>query len=140
MSVEVFLDTNILLYAASGTPREATKREIARRILRDTDFGISVQVIQEFYVNATRKAHIAMSAEHALAWLAGLETRPCIDIDRDLFKVAAGVAVRYQISYWDGAIIAAAEALGAGTVYSEDLGHGQHYGDVVVVNPFAATA
>ncbi|MGH9483108.1 MAG: hypothetical protein ACRD1L_13550 [Terriglobales bacterium] len=45
--------------------------------------------------------------------------------------------MRYAVSYWDAAILAAAEALGAHTVYSEDLNHGQRYGQVRVLNPFA---
>jgi predicted nucleic acid-binding protein len=51
-------------------------------------------------------------------------------------KIAAEVSQRYRISYWDGAIVAAAEALGARTLYSEDLSDGQRYGPVRVENPF----
>ena len=51
-------------------------------------------------------------------------------------KLAAEISIRYQISYWDGAILAAAEALGAGVVYSEDLQHNQKYRTVRVENPF----
>lgn len=57
-------------------------------------------------------------------------------LDASLIKLGIAHAHRYQISYWDGAIIAAAEALGAATVYSEDLNHGQTYGSIQVVNPF----
>ena len=57
-------------------------------------------------------------------------------IDAGLVKRGAAISARYQISYWDGAILAAAEALGAPVLYSEDLSHGQTYGSVKVVNPF----
>ena len=61
---------------------------------------------------------------------------PCQAIDHRLVRIAIESSARYAISYWDAAILAAAEALGAHTVYSEDLNHGQKYGPVRVVNPF----
>jgi len=51
-------------------------------------------------------------------------------------KIAVETGLRYGLSYWDGATVAAAEALGAKTLYSEDLNHGQQYGTVRVCNPF----
>ena len=83
MSVDVFLDTNILLYAATGSAGEAAKRRAAREIMRSERFGISTQVLQEFYVNAVRKAHIKMSPVQARAWMAGLDGFPCLIVDRD---------------------------------------------------------
>jgi predicted nucleic acid-binding protein len=65
-----------------------------------------------------------------------LADQPGIATDEVIVKRGIEISVRYQISYWDGAIIAAAEALGAKTLYSEDLSHGQTYGDVEVRNPF----
>jgi predicted nucleic acid-binding protein len=53
-----------------------------------------------------------------------------------LIEIAIELSWRYRISYWDGAILAAAERLGAEIVYTEDLSHGQTYGPVRVVNPF----
>jgi len=47
---------------------------------------------------------------------------------------------RFQVSYWDAAILAAAKRLGCHTVYSEDMNHGQDYDGVCVVNPFLAVA
>ena len=93
-------------------------------------------MLQEFYVSATRKAHIRMPPRIALEWMEQLDGRPCIIVDPDLVKLAAAMSIRYQISYWDGAILAAAEALGAEVVYSEDLQHNQMYRKVRVENPF----
>jgi predicted nucleic acid-binding protein len=93
-------------------------------------------VLQEFYVNATRKAHIRMPADVALEWMAQLDGRPCITVDPYLVQLAAAISIRYQISYWDAAILAAAEALGAEVVYSDDLQHNQMYRSVRVENPF----
>ena len=71
--------------------------------------------------------------------LDGIETSeecPCVPADAAPVRHGAEIAQRYRISYWDGAIIAAAEGLRAHTLYTEDLGHGQLQGSVRVVNPF----
>jgi predicted nucleic acid-binding protein len=136
MSVDCFLDTNVLVYAATGTQAERAKREKAQALIASVNFGISTQVLQEFYVTATRKARIKMPPHIALEWMEQLDGRPCVIVDLDLVKLAAAISIRYQISYWDGAILAAAEALGAEVVYSEDLQHNQKYRAVRVENPF----
>ena len=136
MSVDCFLDTNVLVYAAAGRGAEEAKRQRALELIENEDFGLSAQVLQEFYVTVTRKIERGLSAERALEWIEQLEAFPCLAIDNALVKVAAEISERYQISYWDGAIIAAAEALGAETLYSEDLNHEQQYGSVQVRDPF----
>lgn len=136
MTVECFLDTNVLLYAASRNPMDARKKTIASELIQETFFGLSAQVAQEFYTVATRKADFAMSNDKALEWLENFQEFPCQPIDMGLVKTAAVMAARYKLSYWDGAILAAADALGAPVLYSEDLNHGQSYGDVQVRNPF----
>jgi predicted nucleic acid-binding protein len=138
-AVECFLDTNILLYAASRNPADLTKKKIAIELITEKDFGLSAQVLQEFYTVATRKADFRMPPEKALEWIENLEEFPCLALDTGLVKTAAVTSARYRISYWDGAIIAAAEALGAPILYSEDLNDRQRYGDVLVVNPFRNT-
>jgi predicted nucleic acid-binding protein len=57
-------------------------------------------------------------------------------IEAELVLAGIALAQRYQLSYWDGAILAAAQRLGATVVDSEDLSHGQAYGSVLVINPF----
>ena len=138
MSVEAFLDTNILLYAATGTPAEAAKRERSMQLIGARNFGISAQVLQEFYVVATTKARIKMPSEIAQAWLEELRDRPCVALDANIVDLGIALSMRYRISYWDAAIIAAAEVLAAPVLYSEDLNHGQTYGSVRVENPFGA--
>ena len=136
MSVDCFIDTNVLIYAATGTETDRLKREKAQALIASANFGISTQVLQEFYVSATRKAHIRMPPRIALEWMEQLEGRPCVIVDPDLVKLAAAISIRYQVSYWDGAILAAAEALGAEVIYSEDLQHNQKYRAARVENPF----
>jgi len=135
MKAECLLDTNILIYAASANVTETKKKRVAIELLR-TNFGISAQVLQEFYTTSTRKPDKPLSPIEALEWLERLEQQPCIVIDPSLIRVAISTSQRYRISYWDAAIIAAAEFLGAETVFTEDLNHGQTYGSVRVVNPF----
>ena len=136
MIADCFLDTNILVYAALPSPMQAAKRKRAAELIADTRFGISAQVLQEFYVTVTRKGTRPLTPREAMEWIEQLELQPCVPIDASLVKIAVEVSERYRISYWDGAIIAAAEALGVDTVYSEDLNDGQVYGEVRVRNPF----
>lgn len=136
MTADVFLDANILLYSVSGDPAEAGKREAARTLLAGAGWGLSVQVLQEFYVNLVRPPACAMSHADAVTAIRELLRRPTVPTDTALVLEALRLKARYQISYWDAAIVAAARTLGAATLYSEDLNHGQDYDGVRVVNPF----
>ena len=97
-------------------------------------------MLQEFYNVAIRKADFRMAPDQALEWIENFEEFPCVPTDVGLVKTAAETSARYRISYWDGAIVAAAEALGAPILYSEDLNNGQTYGSVRVINPFRSTS
>ncbi len=136
MTANVFFDTNVLVYAAIGTGRDAWKQKRALELIRSEDFGTSAQVIQEFFVTVVRKASRPLSAVQAMEWIEQWIEFPCQSIDHRLVRIAVELSERYAISYWDAAILAAADALGAHTVYSEDLNDGQRYGRVRVVNPF----
>jgi predicted nucleic acid-binding protein len=136
MSVECFIDTNVLVYAVAKDPPGLTKKKAAMELLERADFGLSAQVLQEFYVTVTRKIKVPLSPDEALAYLVRMEVFPIVPVDAALITEGIRNSVKYQISYWDGAILAAADCLGSKTVYSEDLNHGQRYGEVEVVNPF----
>ncbi len=140
MRVEGFLDTNVLVYAAVADRAATEKRQRALSLIERIHFALSAQVLQEFYVTVTRKLEAPLPAEQALAWIEQLEAFPCIAVDAALVKVGAEISERFRISYWDGAILAAAELAGADVLYSEDLNAGQRYGRVRVVNPFDATS
>ena len=137
MTASVFFDTNVLVYAAIGTGKDQPKKKSALQLIETQDFGTSAQVLQEFFVTVVRKASHPLSAVQALDWIEQWAAFPCQFIDHRLVRDAIEKSERYAISYWDAAILAAAEALGAHTVYSEDLSDGQQYGRVRVVNPFA---
>ena len=131
-----FVDTNGLLYAVSRVPDEVGKRDVAREILQQTNLAISVQVLQEFFHQATRPRRTGMTRANALAFLAPFLSKPVQSMTPAVFLDAVDVAQRYQVSYWDGAILAAARAQDCDVVYTEDLNHGQDYGGVRAVNPF----
>ena len=137
MNAKVFFDTNVLVYAAVGTGKEERKRKRALDLIQSEDFGTSAQVLQEFFVTVVKKALRPLSAAQALEWIEQWAAFPCQPIDRELVQIAVALSQRFAISYWDAAILAAAEALGARLVYSEDLNDGQQYGQVRVVNPFS---
>lgn len=137
MTARVFFDTNILVYAAVGAGKDEPKRKRAIELVESEEFGTSAQVMQEFFVTVVKKAARPLSAAQALEWIEQWTAFPCQAIDHQLVRIAIERSARYKISYWDAAILAAAEALGTETVYSEDLNDGQRYGRVRVVNPFS---
>lgn len=136
MNVEAFFDTNVLVYAAIGGGKDDPKKKRAMELVESIEFGTSAQVLQEFFVTVVRKASRPLSAEQALEWIEQWTTFPCQAIDHQLVRIAIERSARFAISYWDAAILAAAEALGTDTVYSEDLSREQRYGRVKVINPF----
>ena len=136
MTGRCFVDTNVILYAASNSPAEAAKRERAIALLDGAEFCISAQVLQEFYVNAVRKGRDATAVERARRWIDRLSLRPMVPTDLALVEAGIRDSERFQISYWDAAIVAAAAFIGADILYTEDLSHGQRYGSVLVQNPF----
>ncbi len=132
----VFADTNILLYAASGRPADRGKAELARALLQREHIVISYQVLQEFYANAVHPKKLALSSGDTLAFCKAWLELPIVPLDASIFMRAVEFALRYEISNWDGAILAAAEKAVCKIVYSEDLSHGQRYFGIEVRNPF----
>jgi len=141
MTVDLFVDTNVLLYSIDEDPESLAKRQRAQEILLTENWGWSVQVANEFFVNATSpKRPFRLATPDALALLETWFTYPTLDLTPALVRAAVEVHERHQVSYWDAGILAAAKRLGCHTVYSEDLNHGQVYDGVTVINPFLAVA
>jgi predicted nucleic acid-binding protein len=142
--IRALLDTNILLYAISSDAAEAPKRQRARDLLLQGAWATSVQVLQEFYVNATRpqrgQPEPRMTHAQAADAVAAFMRRPVVDNTATVLREAMAAQQRHQISFWDASVIAAARSSGATTLYSEDLSHGQNYDGVTVVNPFLPAA
>ena len=121
-----FVDTNVLLYSVSTLPAEAQKAAVARALLKNRDLALSVQVLQEFYVQATRPSRTdPLSHDDALAFIATWQRFPIADVTLGLFHEAMAAKARYQLSYWDSAIIAAARMTGCTEVLSEDMNAGR---------------
>lgn len=121
-----------------GHLHQEVKRKRANELVLEEPFGISGQVLAEFFANVTsaRKSEKPLSPLEALEWIERLSLQPCVPVDSTVVRNGIRISQRYQISYWDGAILAAAETLSAETLYTEDLNHGQFYGSVRVINPF----
>ena len=132
-----FVDTKVLLYAASVLPEEEAKRLRARELLAEPNLAVSVQVLQEFYHQATRATRPGrLSDEDAVRFLEPVLEMRVQATTLGVFRDALAMRRRYGLSYWDAAILAAARKLGCATVYSEDMSAEQDYGWIRVVNPF----
>jgi predicted nucleic acid-binding protein len=133
-----FADTNVLLYAISRDPGEAGKARRANELLAAGDLGLSVQVLQEFYVQATRASRAdAITHDQATGLVDSWRRFPVQDVTVEVMVAAFETRRRYGISYWDAAIIEASRALGCAVVLSEDLDPATDYGGVRVQDPFA---
>ena len=133
-----FVDTNVLLYRVSSDPAEVEKAERSESILKEEDLCLSVQVLQEFYVQATWITKPgAISHEHAVGLIHGFKRYPVSDLTIAVVEAALISRHRWSISYWDAAIVESARAMGCPIVLSEDLSHEIDYDGVRVVNPFA---
>ncbi len=135
-AAEAMLDSNVLVYALSDAPTERRKRDRAADLLATKDFGTSYQIIMETWVVATRKMRVPVDPEKVRAFLEKILAHPLVTGTAGLFFEAQGLSARYGIHPYDAAIVAAAKELGAETLYSEDLSHGQVYDGVRVINPF----
>ena len=132
-----FVDTNVLLYAISRTPADKAKREKADIVLQARDLALSAQVLQEFYVQATRATRQdRVTAAQAASLVAAFTRFPVQPITTELVLAAMTSSLRYQLSYWDAAIVEAARMLSCTELLSEDLSPGQDFDGVSVVNPF----
>lgn len=133
-----FVDTSVLLYAISTDPAEHGKAGRARNILDRDDLVLSVQVLLEFYVQATRASkRDRLTHEQASNLVEAFQRFQVQETTLDLVRAALDTAARFRISCWDAAIIEAARTMGCPVVLSEDLADGQSYRGVRVKNPFA---
>ena len=137
MRVSVFFDTNILIYSISRDPAEAEKRERALDLLQRDDGALSIQVLQEFYTQATRPTRANRLTHRDAVDLIRAWTRfPVQAMTLTILDAALEIKAAHRYSYWDSAIIAAARALGCRELYTEDMSHGREVDGVLIVNPF----
>jgi predicted nucleic acid-binding protein len=136
MSVE-FVDTNVIVYAHEGGAGEKHHKavDLITRLFDEQAGAVSIQVLSEFYVTATKK--LGMKSEEAEEVIADLGSwtihRPA---HADVLR-ACGIHRKHKVSWWDALIINSAVELGCDVLWSEDLARGQRYGTMTVRNPFA---
>jgi len=142
MSDRIFLDTNILVYAYDFEDAAKQKRAalIVEQGVQNDTIAISTQVLGEFFVTVTRKIKKPLTAQEAATVLRMLLPVPLVEVNRPLVDAAIAFHIRYNISYWDGLIIAAADRAGCPKILSEDLSDGQQYGNAIIENPFRGSS
>ncbi len=137
MSARAFVDTNVLIYLHDTTA--GFKQEVAKKLMdelwRSGEGALSVQVLQEFYVNGTKK--LGMPSEAAEAQMARLLVWAVHTPTPQDVLGAVRLHRAQQLSFWDAMIVTSAGRLGCEVVWSEDLNAEQQVAGVRVQNPFA---
>jgi predicted nucleic acid-binding protein len=137
MNGPLFIDTNVLLYSISRDPAEARKRDIAVAIVDTDNLALSVQVLQEFYVQATRATRPdAVPHEIAVGLIRTWLRFKVQEVTLAVMLGALELKAIHGLSNWDAAIVAAARALGCLELLSEDMGHGREIEGLIITNPF----
>jgi predicted nucleic acid-binding protein len=138
MSGKTFVDTNILIYAHDVDA--AAKHQVAKTVLRDLwserTGVLSLQVLQEFYVNVTRKISTPLSKESARL-VVSTYAMWCGETTPAELSSAFRIEDESCISFWDALIVSSAAQSGATRILSEDLSAGQRIGGIAIENPFA---
>jgi predicted nucleic acid-binding protein len=133
-----FIDTNLLVYAHDAT--EGAKQSVARAALeelwRDRTGALSTQVLQEFYVVATRKLAKPLIRDEARQVIESYSTWPVVVIDPTLILAATRIEEEHQLSFWDALVIQAARISGAQRLLTEDLQDGRAIEGIRIENPF----
>ena len=133
-----FFDTNILVYMYDrrDPAKQARAFKVTGEAITNGSGVISVQVLGEFFNTVTGRIPNPMSIEAAEDAISIFATMPVVALDLVLVRRAVATCNRYQVSYWDALIIAAAERAGCARIISEDLNPGQLYHGIAVVSPF----
>jgi predicted nucleic acid-binding protein len=134
-----FVDTNVLIYAHDQSAGEKHKRakQLLAELWENQTGCLSIQILQEFYVNVTQKIARPLKPDVASQIISDLAVwqihQPGVGDVLDAIRLQS----RYQLAFWDAMMLASAAALGCKIVWSEDLNPGQPYDQVMVSNPFA---
>ncbi len=137
-TVPGFVDTNILLYAEdrdAGAKHEVS-RDLIVRLWDGRDGVLSVQVLQEFYVNVTRKLPRPLTGPRALEIVREYLTWTVVENTGKLLAEAIVLQQAARLSFWDAMVVQAAIEARCEYLYSEDLNPGQRFGSLIIVNPF----
>jgi predicted nucleic acid-binding protein len=133
-----FLDTNVLVYANDSS--DPDRRKVAAQLvgdgIRTGRAVVSSQILSEFWVTVTQKIRVPLGRDAAEAQIERFAAMTVVPIEYGGVRAAVHFQRRYDISYWDALVIAAAHMGRCPRLYTQDLNHGQHYGELVAVNPF----
>ena len=133
-----FVDTNVLVYAHDRS--ETRKQPLAQALLEglwaSRTGTVSTQILQEFYVVATRKLDPPMSRRAAREIVALYAAWPLVQVDLALILVASELEERHKLSFRDALVVEAARRADATRIVTEDLQAGRHIGGVRIENPF----
>ena len=133
-----FFDTNVLLYMYDDDePQKKAKAiDVFDEAVEDNLAVLSTQVLQEFYVNVTRKLAEPLPAEVAEEQVRDFARLPLVRVDEAMILAAIGRSRSISFSFWDALVVEAALRAGAGRLLTEDLQHGQEIEGLLVENPF----
>lgn len=142
MNGSVFFDTNVLIYLYDT---DSPQKQDKARVLLEEHGGsgnafLSTQVLQEFYVNVSRKFASRLSHEETLEATKSLSRLPLVQVDVSLILGAVSLGKQLQVNFWDALIIQAALRARCRLLLTEDLQHGRVIGDLRIENPFLSDA
>ena len=137
-----FFDTNVLLYLfdSSAPEKKSQAQEVFFEEVQAGRAVLSTQILQEFYVNATRKLADPLPAEVAEAQVRDFARLPLVRVDEVMILAAIERSRSMSLSFWDALVIVAALKANSGRLLTEDLQHGQRIGGLTVENPFRESA
>lgn len=140
MIARVFVDTNIFVYRqdASDPVKQSRAEDWLRLLVQRRSGRLSFQVLQELYSTLTRKLKPGLSVARAQQIVRDLVVWQPVTIEFATLERAWFLQERYSVSWWDALIIAAAQSCECQVLLTEDLQHGQIFGEVQVINPFEA--
>jgi predicted nucleic acid-binding protein len=134
-----FVDTNVLVYAhdRSETRKQPVAQALLDELWRKRAGVLSTQVLQEFYVVATRKFDPPMRRATAREIVALYSAWPTVQVDLALILAASKLEDHHSFSFWDALIVEAARRAGATRLLTEDLQAGRQLDGIRIDNPFA---
>ncbi len=140
MAGDVFIDTNVIVYAAEGMDpsRAAVAAHVLERLRLSGRGVVSQQVLSEFSRVVTERIGVPLTADAAVQWMRGIaESFRVLEVTPAVIAETLHLRERNQISYWDAQVLAAARLNLVGVLLTEDLADGAEYEGVRVVNPFS---
>jgi predicted nucleic acid-binding protein len=140
MNAKAFIDTSVLIYAhdVDAEGKHDVAKQVLQQLWSERAGILSTQVLQEFYVNVTRKIESPLPKESARA-VVNSYVIWCVGITSEEISAAFRIEDEARIGFWDALIVAAALKAGADRILSEDLNPGQTISGVRIENPFSGT-